>query len=143
MRIGKIEDSIKYYREAIKLNKDHGDAHRELGAALGLKGDSEGQLTELNKALEINSNDANAYFYQGSAYLALGKMNDAEIALKKCVDLDDKNGDAFRLLAGIQAGGGHFQEALGYADKAVAIDPGNKAFLKTQALIKKKATEQR
>jgi len=67
IREKKLDDGIAEFRQSIKLNANYAGSHRDLGAALGMKGDSDGQIAEEKKALQLAPEDADAYFYLGSA----------------------------------------------------------------------------
>jgi tetratricopeptide (TPR) repeat protein len=132
----KLDQALQEFKTAIKLDGKDASAHRDYGAALGLKGDFAGQIAEEKIALTLTPDSADAHFYLGSAYAAQGKVKEAQQYLQRCVELDKKNADAYRLLAGIMASKGQYKEAIEYAQSAVNIHPDNKAYASTLEKIR-------
>jgi cytochrome c-type biogenesis protein CcmH/NrfG len=135
----KLDEAIVSFRQSIKLKDTNADVHRELGIALGLKGDVGAQESEEKKALQLQPNDSEALYYLAMAYVQQDKRGDAIKALEKCVQLDPKNAEAFRTLAGVKAASGQFKEAIALAQKAVDLKPADAQCKKTLDKIKAKA----
>src|SRR5262249_43844488 len=106
-------------------NPNYEPAHRELGAALGFKGDANAQVDEEHKAIQLRGDDPDAYYYLGMAYIQLSKTPEAVAAYEKCVSLDPKNAEAFHILAACLASENQFDKALQAAQKAVDLDGSN------------------
>ena len=68
-------------------------------------------------------------------------MAEAQAALTRCIEIDDKNAEAFRLLAGIMAHNGQFKEAIEKAQSAVNLSPDNKSYQNTLEKIKLAASK--
>ncbi|MBK9203806.1 MAG: tetratricopeptide repeat protein [Candidatus Obscuribacter sp.] len=92
------------------------------------------------RKLWLSPDNADAYFYLGSAYAAQDKKQESFTALKRCVELDKTNADAYRLLAAISAAEGKNKDALEYAETAVSLKPDNKNYIATRDKIKMKMT---
>jgi tetratricopeptide (TPR) repeat protein len=63
--------------------------------------------------------------------------------LEKCVQLDPKNGDAFKLLAGVHAADGKFPEAIKCAEEACKLNPKDEDAKLALANIKKAASKKK
>ncbi len=64
-------------------------------------GEKDKALTDLNKAIELNPNQAIAYYYRGFSYLAVGNILKAKADLERCIELSQDSSltqDANKLL---------------------------------------------
>ncbi len=59
--VGKFDDAIQLFKEAIRLRPDYAVAYGNLGAALYHKGQFEEAITILKKAIQLNSDYAEYY----------------------------------------------------------------------------------
>ena len=64
-------------RKSISLKADYWESHLELAKALEQKGDLEGALPELRRAIELNPKSAEAHFRLGRVHDRMGKPEDA------------------------------------------------------------------
>jgi tetratricopeptide (TPR) repeat protein len=135
------DDAMNEFKTTIKLNANHSGAHRDLGMILGLKNDYDGQIVEEKKANELKPDDPDTLYYLGNAYALKNERKEALKALQRCVELDKKNVDAFRLLAGINAADGNYPVAIKYAESACTLEPDNKEAKVTLEKIKAAAKD--
>jgi tetratricopeptide (TPR) repeat protein len=70
-----------------------------------------------------SSSEKNADFVAAEANIKAGDYEAAIVSLKKVVMAESKNADAFNYLGYSHRKLGRFDEALGYYEKALAIDP--------------------
>ena len=79
-------------------------------------------LNAYDKVLELNPNDASAYYNRGLAYDNLDK-NDLAIAdYSKAIELNPEYGDAFKNLAKNFSRRGDYRRAILYYDRAIEIN---------------------
>ena len=75
----------------------------------------------LRKAIELNSNSANAYSNLGVILKNLGKLQEAELSLRKAIELNPDFVDALSNLGNILIRLGKFQEARLCSKKIMSI----------------------
>jgi len=76
-RLGRSDDAMVHYEEAIKLQPDYADAYYNRGNVLFGKGRIDEAITDLEKALQMQPNDADAHTGLGNALLRKGSLQEA------------------------------------------------------------------
>lgn len=84
--IQKYEESIKYYKQSLKLNPDNTDVRIDLGVAYFNSQNPDAALIEIEKALKINPNHKQGLFNLGIIYLNLGNKELAKSSLNKLIE---------------------------------------------------------
>ena len=87
------------------------------------RGDWEGAIADLSKAIELDPNSHAAWLGRAMAHNMAGKYAQAEADAKKAIELDSQDARAWTTLAWAQFKQGKFAEALASAEKAIALDP--------------------
>ena len=88
MRAGRYDQSLKDYAEAIRLRPELGAAWLNQGAALIYKRDFGAAIAPLNKAIELNSTDLfAAYYNRAIARENTGDVEGAYADFKKSLEL--------------------------------------------------------
>ncbi|WP_026978445.1 tetratricopeptide repeat protein [Flavobacterium tegetincola] len=59
-----------------------------------MNNDANGSLTKINQAININSQNADAYYIRGNVYEKKGLIEDAKKDYLKAIQLNPKHGDA-------------------------------------------------
>ena len=93
------------------------------GVAKGQKGDMDGALADLTKAITLNPKSAVAYSIRG---LAKGKKGDLDGAMADCnraIELDPKYADAYLNRGGVKTNKGDLDGAVADYTKAIALNP--------------------
>lgn len=75
---GKLEEAVKQYEEALRVNPGYPQAERNLGNALALQGKLEAAIPHYATALKSKPDYAEAEYNWGSALALEGKLNEAE-----------------------------------------------------------------
>lgn len=88
-RRGRLADAIADLSKAITL-KQHPRFYADRGNLLGQKGDFEGALSDLNRAIELEPKYAKAYGDRGIVRVIRGEDAAAELDFKKCFELDKR-----------------------------------------------------
>ena len=120
-----LKAAEKLYRETLKANPNHADAHSNLGILLNQLGEHQKAVSCYEKAIEINPSHANAYNNLGNTFNYLGEHQKAVGCYKKVVQINpnyagpyNNLGDTFREL-------GEPQKAISCYEKAIQIEPDN------------------
>ena len=75
------------YRKAVELDPNFADAHYALGVALLGKGELTNAFESLSRALQLKPDSAEAWFHLAQVRLRQQKPGEAEVALRKAIDL--------------------------------------------------------
>ncbi len=95
---GQSAAAVDKLKEAAALG-NHWHAWSTLGMLLGKQGQSQAALEALEKALQLNPGDDNAYAYRGNVRLAAGEKALAVADFQKSLELNPDNAGARRGLA--------------------------------------------
>lgn len=116
MRSGDDAGALADLRKAIELNPRLSSAHSELAALTPLENPSE-KIDHLNRAIEVNPKNFDAFAYRGTVYLGLGRYREALKDYEAALLLDPKLPQArrFHLLA--LASVGEVEKALAELDR--------------------------
>ena len=136
--MGRHEEAIAAYHAGINLDIDIDTplkkamdeaAYRHIGSVLSGIGiclsylERHGEsLAYLDKVLELDPQDANAWFWKGTALDTLGRYEDAILAYDKVNELDP-DPDAYTLKGNMLKGMGRYEEAILAYDGAVDMEP--------------------
>lgn len=102
---GKSSEALVVLRELVGKAPDMAQLHAEIANLLMGTKDYAGATTALMSAIALVPRDGRLYLALGSAYLAQGKMKDAESAYTKALDLPGTREEAEQRLASIRAAG--------------------------------------
>jgi tetratricopeptide (TPR) repeat protein len=84
---GAVEKSVMLYRKALAVKQDFMEAHVDLSGVLWRIEDFEGALEHALKAVELAPDNAYAVRILGTAYLNLNRLEDAENALRRSLEI--------------------------------------------------------
>jgi len=120
-----LQVAEKLYKETLKSNPNHVDAHNNLGIILLRSGKPQKAKSCFEKAIEINPNHASAHNNLGVVFRQLGELQKAISCHQKAIEIQPNNasahnnlGEVFRLL-------GKLQKAKSCYQKAIEIQPNN------------------
>ena len=97
---------------------DRGNAYMEGGRY-------QDAIDAFNKAIEMDSNSADAWMNKADALNCLGRYQDALDAIDKVIELNPNNSDALTLKGCLLVDFGRCQDALDAIDKAIELNPNN------------------
>jgi len=121
--MGKIDDAISCYREAIKLKPELIDAHINLGVLLQKKGELNQALICHQTALKLDSTCFDAYNNLGLTLRALGHTSQAITCLGKALQVNPGCVDALINIGQIYQECGEMQKAEKAFTRALSIQP--------------------
>jgi tetratricopeptide (TPR) repeat protein len=120
---GIYANSETLWRATIAENSDCGLAHNNLGLMLLDKGQTDEALLHLQRAEEINPDNATAQNNLGSALLQHGDSKEALVRYKRALAIQSDYAPAYNNLGDFFIKQGQADEAIPYLLKALAIEP--------------------
>jgi len=124
--LGRHEEAIEAYKQAIRIKPDYVDAHIWLGNAYSDLARYEEAVSAYQQAINIKPDNASAYFYFGASLHKSGRHKEAIKLLKQAVTIEPYNTAFYGCLGSIYSSLNSFDDAIAAYSKAVEIDP-NKA----------------
>ena len=126
-----IDRAIAAFEDATKHDPEYARAWAALGGAYGLKANFLSIPDMLNeavrierRALAIDPDLADAHMWLGSSLLALGRTDEALGEIRKALELDPENGQAYQALARASwVGKGDFASAIPLFERAIDLNP--------------------
>jgi tetratricopeptide (TPR) repeat protein len=85
------EEAIHLLNEVLAQKPSYGDAHYQLGKALLDQGDAGGAIQHLETATRLQPNQSYSYYQLSLAYRRVGRVDEAQKALRTYQELKDKN----------------------------------------------------
>lgn len=121
-RLGRLEEAIAHYRQALQLAPDYTDAHFALGVALQAEGEDEA-VHHLRKALKLNPNHVDAHFTLSTVLQAQGMHDEAVRHLQKALRLKPDHAKAHNNLGVLFKEQGKLNDAVLHYREALRIAP--------------------
>ena len=122
-RLGRVDDSIAAYEEAIKRDARFADAHYNLGNVLRQAGRLKEAAARYERALDLEPDFADAHYNLGLALRALGRYDDAIAHYEKADMLAPGQADVKIGLSNALAMTLRYPEAEAAARAALSLDP--------------------
>jgi adenylate cyclase len=123
-----VEEGIRMARQALAAAREDPEVLRVAGHALsGLAGENEAALTALDRAIELNPNDARAYALRGYVLTWLNRPDEAIAAAERAVRLsvnDPTDFTSYQALGVACFAAGRYEEAMSCADRAWGRNAG-------------------
>lgn len=111
-KLNRIEDAIKTYREALRLDPNLDAAHANLGLCLALQERLDESLAASREAIRLAPTEPHAHRNLGRALHQAGRIDEAIAALREANRLDPKHEYSRQLLAEIHERREQWDEAL-------------------------------
>ena len=122
-RLRDVDGATKAYGEAIRLNPDFLEAHRNLGRMCLENGRQDEAELAYSEAVRVAPMDVRAREDLGNAYLAAGKYDDAIAEFQAAIEIDPDSPLALNNLAGAMNSLGKSDEAVGLFRRALELAP--------------------
>jgi tetratricopeptide (TPR) repeat protein len=92
--VGRYQDAVDEYSEAVKLNPENSDVHFNLGWALMESKRYIEALVPLKKSIRLNPKNTDAYYSLGWVYGELKRYEEAVVALEETLLIDPNHLEA-------------------------------------------------
>ena len=123
MRLGKVQEAIGHYEQAVRLKPDYADAHDNLGVALEQAGRGQEAIGHYEQALRIKPDYADAHYNLGNALLRAGKVPEAIGHYEQALRIKPDYAEAHDNLGSALVQAGKVPEAIGHYEQALRIKP--------------------
>lgn len=141
--LGERLNEVRVYEQAVACGYTRDDRlYFNMGMAYADLGDLERATEALERAVDLNADNADNFF--GLALIAgtAGRQADAERALRHAITVDPGHLEARLELANLYLNQGRWDDARAHLDAAGAVDPGNEEVrLLRQLLESRRAAE--
>lgn len=143
-----MQNQLQKALEQLKALADQNDEHIDTYLTMASVCESQEQWAQVkeacDKALALDENRAEAYYYLGKYHFAENDPIQAIVTLTRSLALDDTYQPAYMARYEVLKAMGQFQEAEKDADQLIALDAANEAYLLLKAdalLFQGKTTE--
>ena len=123
--LGRYEEAIRCFDQALELNERLADAWSNKGMSLGKLGRYGEAINCLEMALVIDPQNARAYSNYGICLNSLGRYEEAVRVLGQALELDPHNIGAWTNMSNSLNKLGRYAEAISCLDKVLELDPHN------------------
>jgi len=123
MRLGKVQEAIGHYEQAVRLKPDYADAHDNLGVALEQAGRGQEAIGHYEQALRIKPDYAEAHNNLGNALDELDRPQEAVGHYEQALRIKPDYADAHYNLGNALLRAGKVPEAIGHYEQALRIKP--------------------
>ena len=115
-------------KKLVRKGRDHYKANRQKKA-----------IEELSQAIEIEPQNAAAYFWRARAFIRLGQFDNAIADLNEVVDLNPRYSPAYDNLGWLLMRRNKYDESLIYLNKSIELKPENEwaYFMRSRIYFKK------
>ncbi|HEY86335.1 MAG TPA: tetratricopeptide repeat protein, partial [Chloroflexi bacterium] len=120
---GELDKAIVEYKEAIALEPDNPDAHRNLGTVYVDQGKWEEAVAAYEQAISLNPDFGEAYGDMVAAYINLDKLSEAIDAGEKAIELAPDYATAHNNLGTAYKKQDRLDEAVAEYQEAIRLDP--------------------
>ena len=124
-RLGKLDQTVRFLRQALAIDDRVARYHARLGAALTAQGELQLAETSLRRALELQPNDAEAHFYLGHVLRARGLLNPAVGAYRRAVEFQPHSAEAWFNLGVTLQTQGRVDETVACLQRAARLKPAH------------------
>jgi tetratricopeptide (TPR) repeat protein len=119
--LGRYEDALADYAQAIHLNPAFALAHNNRGNTYHALGQYEDTLADFAQAIRLNPAYAEAYNNRGTTYDDLGRYEDALADYAQAIRLNPASAKAYFNCGALMANTGRLRESLPYFEKAAQL----------------------
>jgi len=121
--LGKHNEAIICYSEALRFEPNDPDVHYKLANSLAAQGKFNEAISHYHQALNIKPNYLDAHINFGAVLLKQGEFDEAINHFQQALKLSPNNPGIYHNLGNAYAAKGKFGEAIGYYRQALKIKP--------------------
>ena len=122
---GKLDAAGQQFQQVLQIRPDLFDAHLGLAEVRRAQQRYEEAIVEYRAYLVRGGTDARVWNQFGTVLAQTGRLDAANRAFQRAIELDPKLGDAHRNLASVLMTQGNTELAIHFAGRAVALSPGD------------------
>jgi tetratricopeptide (TPR) repeat protein len=122
-RLGRVQEAIGQYDQALQLKPDYAWAHYNLGVTLARLGRVPEAVDHYEQALRTRPDYAWAHFSLGEALVRLGRVPEGIEQYQEALRISPENADAQNNLGAALAGAGRMPEAIEHFQQVVRLRP--------------------
>jgi Flp pilus assembly protein TadD len=123
--MGRVEEAIGLYKQAIHARPDVASVHNALGTALQARGEAAEAIAEFAEASRLDPRSTDAHYNWGNALLAMNRPHDALPHFERVLRSLPSDAAALNDYGSALAMAGQWQKAAGALARAVEIAPEN------------------
>ncbi len=123
VNMGRIDEAIKQYQEALAINPGYAAAHVNLGNAFLQKGEVDDAISHYERALQIKPGEAEMHYNLGNAFLQKGSVDDAITQYQEALAIKPGYADAEVNLGNAFLQKGSVDDAISHYERALQIRP--------------------
>ncbi|MGD0058242.1 MAG: tetratricopeptide repeat protein [Verrucomicrobiia bacterium] len=120
---GQVQEAVRHYEQALRLNPDFADAHRNLGNALMQTGRIQEAIAHYEQALRTRPDFFEANNNLGNALLQSGRIQEAIEQFQQALHINPDFADAHCNLGNVFLQEGKIEEAIAHYEQALRIKP--------------------
>ncbi|RKU14115.1 hypothetical protein C6501_08825 [Candidatus Poribacteria bacterium] len=136
--LGKTEEAIEVYSQAIELNPHHAFAYNNLGIAYEKKYEVNKALENYNQAIRLKDDFVEVYFNRGTIFAKKGEGNKAIEDFDKTIHLDPHFALAYSHRGNVYEEKNEIERAIKEHCKAIKLDPKEPIFYNNRGLAYEK-----
>jgi Flp pilus assembly protein TadD len=121
--LGRIDEAIAQYTEALRIDPGLTDVHVNLANALAARGNTDEAIAHYRDALRLRPNNLSAHNGLGSVLDDQGKYAEAIVHYRDALRIDSGSADVHNNLAAALVNQGNLEEALPHLLEAVRLAP--------------------
>jgi serine/threonine protein kinase/tetratricopeptide (TPR) repeat protein len=122
--VDKIEEAVREYSEAVRLDPTCVPCREQLGLALSMSGRNDEAIAAFEKVIELEPERLSAYIKLATTLHEQKKYNEAMVILNKAIKLDPRASQAYNNLGRIEYRRGQWQSAVKSLEKAMELSDG-------------------
>ena len=119
---GQLDKAAQLCTQIVSQRPRLPEAHNLLAAILHAQGNSAAAIKSMQRAINLNGNNAQFHANLGEMERQRGKLPQALVALRRAVGLDPKSPQAFNNLGIVHYDRGEFAEAVKCYEQAIALN---------------------
>jgi tetratricopeptide (TPR) repeat protein len=132
--LGRYEEALKCFDEALEINYKDSNVWNNKGSALYQLGRYEEAIICYDEALEINTKDGNIWNNKGLALYQLGRYEEALKCFDEALEINYKDSNVWNNKGSALYQLGRYEEALKCFDEALKINPKDGNALKNKII---------
>lgn len=124
LNLGRGQQALASFQEALNLAPDHVPALYGKGKALAFLGDLRGALDCFSRTIKLRPDFVDGFIGQAAAHRIMGNLKDARRAMRIALSLKPLDAAAWSVSGNIEASAGNPLQAVKDYDKAIELDAG-------------------